>query len=535
MKRAFSFAVVLLLWAGIALAQGGPSADNGEQSKFKKVRLNVLVTDASKSPLQGIMVQGQAVGLGAKVSLTDKDGRCGLELSPGVWVVKAIRLGGGGELKRQEIVVGEDVEEMKLNLKVGSDKDLSPKTGSKPGSKESGSDDSRSVFTDSKLAKEISTKSLDKLGAQAAAELSVFTDSVLKQARQKIIEQYASNRFSTSIWFDEGIKSGNNTDLSAGRKSYRLDLDLPGSTLGISELGRRRVLNDMLDSVDVLNNVPVYVNIDVPVSSAGNYAVNAKTNALDNIGFGNDAKSPATGSDGIALNILGSNIGNFLTGGQNDPGDQMGYEFSTGEALRVQGKSSFEAFYNEVSNHIVNLYRPLRATYTNTNQAISIGDAVRGVEFGVEKTFLGGLRANVHYSYSEAGGLDIRTVNLHFEEWEDFELFLENGLRHDLATTLEAAFSATGTKVRAIYRMYISDSEQSGFSDRITNLMSEHSRIDLSLQQRIDLGILSSARISFSLAVNNLLNNSRNSALLSTELEDEADSRKLLGGIKIEF
>jgi hypothetical protein len=148
---------------------------------------------------------------------------------------------------------------------------------------------------------------------------------------------------------------------------------------------------------------------------------------------------------------------------------------------------------------------------------------------------MGGLRALVRYSYNEAGGLNIRTINLFFEDWQDFENFLESGLRRDLTTTLEAKFGTTETRVQAIYRMYLNDVEDVRFSDRISNLMSEHSRIDLSLNQKINFGILSSARISFNLAVNNLLNSTRNSFLVSPDLDEDLSSRKLLGGIRIEF
>jgi hypothetical protein len=274
-------------------------------------------------------------------------------------------------------------------------------------------------------------------------------------------------------------------------------------------------------------NVPVNVNFGVASDNANEYR---GMYDFGNTGGGGTGTATQPNTMGL-LNKLSDRVGGFLTGGSQSPESPQGFDFGVRASLSAQSTSNFRAFYNEINNHIVNLYRPLRDAY---NQAVGPTDAVRGVEFVVEKTFISGLQAKVLYSYSEAGGLDIRTVDFYFEDWQDFETFLEQGVRHDLSTTIEARFSETGTRLAANYRMYISDLEDVGFSERASDLFSEHSRIDFSLNQKMNFGFLSSARISFSLAVNNLLNNTR-SNFLTPELEEDINSRKYLGGIRIEF
>jgi hypothetical protein len=493
----------------LAFGQDVPRQGADNAPVFTRVQVDVLVVDTSGRPVPGIMVQAQAVGKGAPASLTDKDGRCGLELRTGSWIIKAIRLP-EGELSRTVLEAG-DKEQIELTLQIGGDEPVTAVSGESPDT-----DNSFAAMPRNDLTREISADSLGELSAMAAAELSKFTETVLIEARHKIIDRYASNDFNTSYWIDHRPGLEEAILDAADRSNYRLNLDWNGKIVNNTVSDRQRTMSNLLSGGTVLSDVPVYVNLDIPSSQ-----MNDGQNSM----LQPQARTPG-------LNLPGL-INAFLSSGQQSSDVEVGYDVSPGMNLKSQGTNNFRAFYNEINNHIVNLYRPLRANY-NT-QAFGPTDAIRGVEFGVEKTFMGGLRALVRYSYNEAGGLNIRTINLFFEDWQDFENFLESGLRRDLTTALEAKFGTTDTKVQAIYRMYLNDVEDVHFSDRISNLMSEHSRIDLSLNQKINFGILSSARISFNLAVNNLLNSTRNSFLVSPDLDEDLSSRKLLGGIRIEF
>lgn len=526
MRRLPALIVLILFLAGFALAEDDFVAEQREKAKSKRIQVNIVVKNAAGRPLPGIMVKAQKVGE-FRDSLTDREGKCGLQLTSGRWVIKAIRLQ-EGELLRREIVLGEE-ENFDLSLVIGAPPEQL-RTGLPDSTAgESGTLESPGTTGETSAPEEISAQNLDDTGKTAAAELSKFTDSVLQQAWMKIIDQYAAQNYKMSIWLPNQQGSSATNPSDDERNAYRLDLDWQGNLTGSGNRSRQGLFSNLLANRSALSDVPVSVDFSMNVGRATDYA---KEFSIDPSGNGSNLTLGNPRSSLPKIDIPGS-IGNFLTGGEEAPENVMGYDLSTNTSLRALGNSNFRAFYNEVSNNIVNLYRPLREHAVN--QAVSPSDSLRAVEFAVSKSFLGGIRAVVHYSYSEAGGLDIRTVNLQFEEWQDFENFLEVGLRHDLATTLEASFSPTGTRFQAVYRMYLSDVEDVNFSDKVSTLMSDHSRVDLSLQQRINIGILPSARISFSFAVNNLLNSSRNSSLTLDELEDEFSSRKLLGGIRIEF
>lgn len=510
--------LALLLGSGLSVAQNRELVDRNRQPRETVVQVKVRVTDELGRPMPDIMIMAQAVGREA-ASLTDKSGSCGLELRTGTWVLKAIRLGGAGTLQRREITVGtEKTLDVSLVVPVGG-----PASSARGSATAPGRGGPRSILGGSaQPAAQISPRDLDRSGAQAATELSLFTDSVLRQARQMIIDQIAANQFSTSYWIDQQEIGSREIPQESSGSGYRLDLDVPGR----ANTGSRRAgaFESLLSSSNALGGVPVNVTID-----AYNDRIRKYLQASDfGLSFSNrDADGRTQGF----FPIPRFNISSF-TGGSESPENVVGYDLGTSARLRSQGNSTFRAFYNEISNHIVNLYRPIRAA---AGQSVIASDAVRGVELGVEKTFIGGLRATVFYSYQEGGSLSIRNVNLHFEDFQDYESFLENGLRHDLQTTIEAGLPGTGTSLQAVYRLNLADADSIAATERANSLFNEHSRIDLSLQQRIDFGILSSARISFSLAVNNLLNSRRNSAIMSTDFEEDASARKLLGGIRIEF
>jgi hypothetical protein len=524
MRHVLHIIALLALVAGLCAAQQGPAVEEPQQDAptYKRVQFDVVVVDAEGKPMPRVMVQAQTVGDNA-ASLTDNEGRCGLTLKPGRWVIKVIRLP-EGELLRQVIEIDGEQEEIALPLRIGGGGQALPDDLADSGIDEG--DDYRSVFADAGDATEIRAESLGQNTPAAVAELAKFSESVLIEARHKILDKYAANSFNTSYWIDQTKNLGSDRPGTAG-KSYRLNLDWNGN---IVNAGRQRVVDDLLSSASPLRDVPV--NVDISVSSKN---VNADTGNFDFGPAGNAVinRYNQSSPDGVNVSTLPSLVGRFLAGGRVSPEDNVGYDLRPGgDRLSVRGNTNFRAFYNEINNHIVDLYRPLR---THASQSIGTDEAIRGVEFGVEQTFMGGFRATVEYSYTEAGGLDIRTVNLHFEEWQDFENFLENGLRHELSTSIQARLNSTDTRFRAVYRLYPSDFEDVTVSQRVSDLFSEHSRIDLSLNQKINFGILSSARISFNLAVNNLLNSTRNSQFVSPDLEEEYSNRKLLGGIRIEF
>lgn len=521
MKRALCIVLLSVFLISLSgLAQEKPVSDSPQKKLFSRIEVDVLVLGQDGKPLPRARVHASGVGLVARDTLTNIEGRCGFRLTPGEWTVTVSKLP-KGTLYREKIAVGDEAE-MALVLNTATEE----KRSNLP------TDPNRLARyqADGKLIHDITADSLDTSGQQAAAELMEFTETVLKQARHKIIDQYATQDFSTSYWVTQN--SGNKLSEVPGQ---RLEVDWQGNLNKPSASSRKATVRDILARGGVMDNIPVNVSIDVQASR--NYSREYDFGLGSNLG--GDSSYPSLNGPGAGGNSSPSfmpnisDVGRFLTGGSESPADDLGYDLSLNNTLRATGDSSFMAFYREINNHVGNLYRPLRQAYLNRSSIPS--NDVRAVEFGVQKTFLGGLKATVRYAYSEAGGLSIRTVDLDFEDWEDFESFLEHGLRHDLSTNLEAVFEPSGTAITIGYKMFISDVPDVSVNARISDLITEHSRVDIKLQQRLNFGILSSARVSFKLAVNNLLSSRRSSHLVATEIDRDLSSRKLLGGIRIEF
>ena len=519
MKRALCIVVALILMLSLwGLAQDRTASDLLEKKLFQRIKVDVLVLGKDGKPVPRIRVHASAVSLGFRDTLTNIEGRCGFELKPGTWTIRVSKVP-SKVLYKEVIEVGLE-KEMALVL------NLAPQ---KPDNDRFNNPNRLLRYQEDGAVHQITADSLDSMGQQAAVELMEFTETVLKQARHKIIDQYATQDFSTSYWVTENSE---NPVVSA--PSQRLEVDWQGNLNKSAASSKKATVRDILSSGSVMDNIPVNVSIDVQASRgySGDYDFGMGYN------IGNDSAYPSLNGPGnndqppsFMPNI--SDIGRFLTGGSESPSEDLGYDLSMNNSLRATGDSSFMAFYREINNHVAYLYRPLRQAYI-TKAAIPSSD-VRAVEFGVQKTFLGGLKATVRYNYSEAGGLSIRTVDLDFEDWEDFESFLEHGLRHDLSTNLEATFGPSGTAITIGYKMFISDVPDLSMDAKISSLITEHARVDIKLQQRLNFGILSSARISFKLAVNNLLSNRRNSHLATTDIERDLGTRKVLGGIRIEF
>lgn len=510
MKRFAPALIFVLIMAALAVGQ---DFDQVAEEKVVPVQVDVTVTDSNGKPLSGIMVQAQKVGR-ARQALTDKEGRCTLNLLSGDWVFKAIRLGAGDQLIRLEISLSQE-EVVSLPIVIGDGQPLIQPDEQAPASEEI---DARSLGDDS---------------VEALAKLDQFTDLVLQESLKKIVDQLANNQFTTTYWVQDQGDFALSDDIGISSEpvtSFRLDNDWSGRVVspGVTA-NRKAAVENMFASASVLSDVPVNVKFDIapsyftdhapPSLSESPLAYQSRTRAGDQAG-------------GNSIWRISSNVVRMVTGGELSPGEDMGYDLGNGENQFSSKATGFYSYYNEINNSIVNLYRPLRERYTNQN--ISNADTVRSIEFGVEKTFLGGLRATVFYTYSEASGLDIRTVDLYFEEWQDFENFLQNGIRHDLSTSLEARVAGTGTSLSLGYRFFINDVQDLSINETVSSLVTDYSRLNIKLQQ--SFGILSSAKISFNFAINNLLNSTRNTYISPTDLDEEiTDSRKLLGGIKIEF
>jgi hypothetical protein len=519
MKRALCIVVALLLMLSLAgLAQDKNASGLPERKLFQRIKVDVVVIGEDGQPIPRIRVHASGVGLGVRDTLTNIEGRCGFELRPGKWTIRVSKVP-SKVLYKEVIDVGFE-KEMALVLNLAPQQ---PATDQLPNTNR------LAQLQEDGVIQQITADSLDTMGQKAAVELMEFTETVLKQARHKIIDQYAAQDFSTSYWVTENTGSP-----VVNAPSQRLEVDWQGNLNKPATASKKASVRDILSGGSVMDDIPVNVSIDVQASRgySGDYDFGLGYN------IGNESNYPSLNGPGnsdqtpsFMPNI--SDIGRFLTGGSESPSEDLGYDLSLNNSLRATGDSSFRAFYREINNHVAYLYRPLRRAYL-AKAAIPSSD-VRAVEFGVQKTFLGGLKATVRYNYSEAGGLSIRTVDLDFEDWEDFESFLEHGLRHDLSTNLEATFEPSGTAITIGYKMFISDVPDLSIDSKISNLITEHSRIDIKLQQRLNFGILSSARISFKLAVNNLLSNRRNSHLATTDIERDLGARKVLGGIRIEF
>lgn len=522
MKFWFHFAVLLLLAAVTLFAQDD------------KVSVTGVVRDSEGEPLWGVVVTATAQGAEPVNSLTDRGGRFELLLAPGQWSIEVTRLN-GDLLASSEFRVREG-ESLTVELVEGT----------------TGDETAPAEEPDEK--RDFSAENLDEGGMRAAVELSILTNSVLNHARQRIVNQLASNRFNASFWLD--TPAGGGTEISGGAgvrsdaaeplkeaygqwrgEGFRLGVDWSEHYLGASGFGQKSWVGSVLAESSMMVGVPVKVNISLRYDHFDYLRTKNYLSPSASLQYTpRDGTTLSAGASYEAMAPSGELGTVFLGDGDDFTAERrLSYELGLKQKIDADTEVSFRAFYKEVSNHIVNLYRPMKDAFAR--EVLNAGDGiVRGVELGVEKTFLDGLRATVYYTFSEADGLEIRSVDLHFEDYEDFERFLERGLRHDLSTTFEAAFSSTGTRVRAVYRMYLADIEEdSTFSEGISQLLSDHSRLDLNLSQRIDFGLFDNARISFNLAVNNLFNTRRDSIFLSNETELANRPRTIIGGIRIEF
>jgi hypothetical protein len=489
--------LVSLLLVGAVYAQDNKELD---KPKFRRAKISLQVVDQEGNPMPKLRIMAMKVGDGSQ-SWTDGEGKCGLNLKAGDWTIKVIRLP-REELLREYLKVG-DQKQVELLLTVlpegtpvEDDRHISDEIEMLRAA------GFRSETTSGDSTIQLNSEALNTSSRRAAAGLTKFTETVLQEARQKIIESANRQTFSTNFWVDE-----------ADQAQERL-LGLSSNPSAESQPAFSRSTSSLLSSSYALNDVPVTVVFGV-----------AEKNIMSNNSY-NSSPTANVGSN------LSYRVSNFLSGGNQAPQNISGYDFGTNTDLALQRNQTFSAFYNEVNNNIADLYRPLKDNFVSTN--VSNTQQVRGVEFGVVKNFIG-VNATVLYSYSEAGGLDIRTVNLQFEDWQDFEYFLENGLRHELSTTLEAGFEPTGTRFKAVYRIFPDDGLRYELDDRIDTLVTNHSRIDLKLNQKINFGILNSMRISFDLALNNIMNSVRGSIMTAPNINEGMGARKLIGGMVIEF
>jgi len=541
MRRFIATALVLVL-----AAAAGAQED--------RVQLTGVVRDAGGELLNGVVVTAAAGGAGPVRTLTNRDGRFELLLLPGLWTVTAARLG-GDELASQEVRL-RDGQPQELELVAGSSVGRHSVELSRVRAQER---ERRPPFSlenpqgEATVSQEFDPGLLESGGMRAAVELSLLTNSVLLQARQRIMDQLASNRYNVSFWLDAPTDDGSEVGAGAGidgnasepllsaegryeSDSFRLGVDWSQHYLGATGLGQRSWVGSVLAESSMMIGVPVQVTFGLRYDHFEYLDNPDHLSPSAEVVYRPGGGTTLHGRVSYEAIAPRGELGTVVIGEESlDAERRLGYELGVSQRLGDDTELTFRAFYNEVRNHIVNLYRPLRDAYTR--EVINAGDGVvRGVEFGVEKVFLNGLRGTVNYTYSEADGLDIRSVNLHFEDIQDFERFLELGLRRDLSTTVEAFFGSTGTRVQAVYRVYLADLEDDvGFSEGITSLLVDHSRLDLNLTQRIDFGLLSNARISFNFAVNNLLNNLRNSIFLSNDTDLVNRPRTIIGGIRIEF
>ena len=197
MRRLFATALVLMLAAAAVSAQED------------RVRLTGVVRNASGELLNGIVVTAAAGGASPVRSLTDRDGRFELLLRPGLWTVTAARLG-GEELASQEVRLREG-QSQELELVAGSSVGRHSVELSRVRAQ---GRDRRQPFSlenpdgEVSVSQDVDPGLLDSGGMRAAVELSLLTNSVLLQARQRIMDQLASNRYNVSFWLDAPTDDG---------------------------------------------------------------------------------------------------------------------------------------------------------------------------------------------------------------------------------------------------------------------------------------------------------------------------------------
>ena len=508
MRIKAAMAILLLLLTALPVA-----------AQEVRVRLTGVVQDADGEPMSGLVVTATAKGAVAVRSLTNREGNFQLLLRPGIWTISAGRL------------AGEPVVSREVRLRAGSERSIELKQGetyerlqpAESAVAEQG-DVGDARLADTLQAVEVDAGQLDKPGKEAAVELSRLTDTVLLLARQRIAGQLAAKRFNASFWLVDQLNAGGTgvdvakLDAAGGGQwrddSYRLGLNL----------GNENLSGNILETNDVMVGVPVNVTIGVRQNR-----LNELRNSLTDASGESRTTSRQPGLENS------SPWSDMLQRERND--DPFGTRSLFTDSLDSAGSTdessfSFTSLISNVGRRIFSLYRPLRDEYQR--EAPRTNELTRGANFGVEKTFLDGLRGTVQYTYNESDGLDIQSVNLHFEDIQDFERFLETGLRHDLSTTVEASFGLTGTRVGATYKLYLADIEDD-YTPSDNFDLGQYSRVDLNLSQRINFGLLSNARISLNVAVSNLLNNRGTGFLLGDDSDLASEQRKYIGGIRIEF
>jgi hypothetical protein len=514
MRRTITIVVLLLSMIALPL-----------RAQEERVRLTGVVMDDEGKPMGGQVVTATAEGAVPVRSLTDRDGNFQLLLRPGIWTLNVSRLGGRPFITREIRLRQGDSKEIELALGVTYEK---IKRAERPRTQTA--DSGRREPPEALQSVRFSAANLDDTGKRAAVELSLLTDSVIQLARQRIAGQLANNKFNASFWLVDQLsgdrESGSELQVDSGDQGqwrndrFRLGLDM----------GKNNWLGKVLAENDLMVGVPVNVTIGLRQDRLASLLESARNNTASVASQGNNRAAPnAPWTD---LRVDDNNAGFEGFNADGNTGIDLGFseQSERGAAL------SLRSLFDELRDHIGSLYRPMREAYTSEVPEDAVDAFTQNANFGVEKTFLDGLRGTVQYTYSEANGLDIQSVNLHFEDLQDFERFLETGLRHDLSTTVEAAFGATGTRVRINYRLFLADVEQdSTFNDRLSQLLGDYSRLDLALSQRIDFGLLSNARISLNVAVNNLLNNRRNFSFLNDDTDLLEAQRTYIGGIRIEF
>ena len=516
MRRLTAILIFLLVFAVSVSAQE------------ERVRLTGVVKNDEGRPVGGLVVTATAEGAVPVRSLTDRDGNFQLLLRPGIWTLSAARLGGQPIISREIRLREGDVLEIELVEGAVYEKikraENPPATLPDSGVRE---------VPDALQSVNFDAATLDDTGKRAAVELSLLTDSVLALARQRIAGQLATNQFNASFWLVDQLSENS----EEGTGELRLDSEGEGQwrddgfRLGV-DMGKNNWLGNVMAENDLMVGVPVNVTIGLRQDRLASL--------LESIS-GAAGRPDSGGTPRVSLNGIDNNrswddlIRNNTAAESALPSGDAVFNLGFSHQAERSFALSLRSLFNELRSHIGSLYGPMKDAY-NSDAPGSSEAFARSASFGVEKTFLEGLRGTVQYNYSEATGLDIQSVNLHFEDIQDFERFLETGLRRDLSTTVEAAFGATGTRVKVNYRLYLTDVEDdSTFNDGLSQLLGDYSRLDLNLSQRIDFGLLSNARISLNVAVNNLLNNRRNFLFLNDNTDLLEAPRTYIGGIRIEF
>ena len=211
--------------------------------------------------------------------------------------------------------------------------------------------------------------------------------------------------------------------------------------------------------------------------------------------------------------------------GRGKPERSLRYQFGVKHTASGGMVLSLIAFYDDVEDHIINLYLP--SSYgIDRVMALSVGNVViRGVELGFAKRFLGSFRGRVRYSYEEVLG-----------EGDGFRLLssLSSGgevlsyqLAHDLVTSFEGVIKKTGTSFEARYLLNLTPL----FLDE--GDVDLPSRLDLKLVQ--DIPPSGEGRWQFFLVLNNLLNDQTPCFFTLDRIIPWGKPRRIKGGFTIIF